>query len=344
MQTRNHALKLFIFCIVLFSGNMPLCAGDGKFAIVIHGGSSGKEKSAMIAKNEKAYRDTLERSLLAGHAILKKGGSSLDAVEAAIVVLENSPLFNAGKGAVFTLEGKNELDASIMDGKKIKAGAVGGVTTIKNPIRAARAVMEKTWHVLLTNEGAETFAKESGLELVPPEYFRSEAKWKTYQQGLEKEKARNAAESKKNASLSPSLLRPRRFGTVGCVALDSDGNLAAGTSTGGLMYKKFGRIGDSPIIGAGTYADNETCGISCTGQGEYFIRRAVAFDISARMKYLKQSLAEAAQSTIQKTLEGDGGAGGVIGIDRDGNIVAEFNSYGMVRGSIDVDGNLKITY
>ena len=323
---------------------MSSSAGDGKFAIVIHGGSSGKSRGATIAKDEKNYRDTLERSLRAGHDILKKGGSSLDSVEAAIIVLENSPLFNAGKGAVFTLEGKNELDASIMDGKRIKAGAVGGVTTVKNPIRAARAVMDHTWHVLLTNQGAETFAKNSGLELVAPEYFRTESRWKSYQQGLEKEKARNAAEAKKSASLSPDLQRPRRFGTVGCVALDSDGNIAAGTSTGGLMYKKFGRIGDSPIIGAGTYADNETCGISCTGQGEYFIRRAVAFDISARMKYLKQSLAEAAKATVQQTLDGDGGAGGIIGIDRAGNIVGEYNSHGMVWASIDVDGKLKINY
>ena len=336
---------LLISCVcALWLTALSSFAGDGKFAIVIHGGSSGKERGTIIAKDEKNYRETLEHSLRAGHAILKKGGSSLDAVEAAIVVLEDSPLFNAGKGAVFTLEGKNELDASIMDGKAIKAGAVGGVTTVKNPIRAARAVMDHTWHVLLTNEGAETFARKSGLESVPPEYFHTETKWRSYQKGLAKEKKRNAAEAKKNASLSPALLRPRRFGTVGAVALDSNGNIAAGTSTGGLMYKKFGRIGDSPIIGAGTYADNESCGISCTGQGEYFIRRAVAFDISARMKYLEQTLAEAARATIQKTLEGDGGAGGIIGIDRAGNIVGEFNSHGMVWASIDVDGKLKINY
>ena len=224
-------------------------------AIVIHGGAGRMDKAKLTPARQKEYHTTLEASLRAGHAILKRGGSSLDAVQAAIIVMEDSPLFNAGKGAVFTSAGRNELDASLMDGRTLEAGAVGGVTTLKNPILAARAVMDHTPHVLLTNEGAEAFAKNRGLKLVKPTYFYTDHRWRQLQEWKKKKaKGKNTFLDGKHADY---------FGTVGCVALDAEGNIAAGTSTGGLTGKQFGRIGDSPIIGAGTYANNKTCGISC---------------------------------------------------------------------------------
>jgi len=328
-------MKMFVCWLlagmVSFGG---LCAEEGKVAIVIHGGAGTPISKEYFEDHEEEYRATLRRSLDAGHLILNAGGRSLDAVQAAIVVMEDSPLFNAGKGAVFTEEGENELDASIMDGKNIVAGAVGGVKTVKNPILAARAVMEKTWHVLLVSEGADQFAREAGLEIVVPEYFRTEHRWKKYLEGRDR----------KQGAADEAGPTARHFGTVGAVALDREGNLAAGTSTGGLMGKKFGRIGDSPIIGAGTYADNESCAISATGQGEYFIRRAIAFDISARMKYGGESLGEAARGAIQGTLKKDGGAGGVIGLDRAGKIVVEYNTSAMVRGWVDTEGEVRVEF
>ena len=303
-------------------------------AIVIHGGAGKIDRDALTPERERLYHSTLEQSLRAGHAILARGGSALDAVEAAIVVMEDAPVFNAGKGAVFTAEGKNELDASIMDGSGLQAGAVGGVTTVKNPIRAARAVMEKSPHVLFTNKGAEKFAADHGLDIVDPKYFFTERRWKQIQtwRRQQKTKPQAAAEPDRHADY---------FGTVGCVALDTNGNLAAGTSTGGMTGKRFGRIGDSPIIGAGTYADNRTAGISCTGHGEYFIRHAVAHDISARIAYIKESLAKAATDVVHTVLKQAGGSGGIIGIDAQGNVVMEFNTNAMTRGSIDTTGNLK---
>ena len=303
-------------------------------AIVIHGGAGKIDRDALTPERERLYHSTLEQSLRAGHAILARGGSALDAVEAAIVVMEDAPVFNAGKGSVFTAEGKNELDASIMDGRALQAGAVGGVTTVKNPIRAARAVMEKSPHVLFTNKGAEKFAADHGLEIVDPKYFFTERRWKQIQ------KWRKQQEAKPQASAEPDQ-HADYFGTVGCVALDAQGNLAAGTSTGGMTGKRFGRIGDSPIIGAGTYADNRTAGISCTGHGEYFIRHAVAHDISARIAYIKESLAKAATDVVHTVLKQAGGSGGIIGIDAQGNVVMEFNTNAMTRGSIDTTGNLK---
>jgi len=303
-------------------------------AIVIHGGAGKIDRDALTPERERLYHSTLEQSLRAGHAILARGGSALDAVEAAIVVMEDAPVFNAGKGSVFTAEGKNELDASIMDGRALQAGAVGGVTTVKNPIRAARAVMEKSPHVLFTNKGAEKFAADHGLEIVDPKYFFTERRWKQIQ------KWRKQQEAKPQASAEPDQ-HADYFGTVGCVALDAQGNLATGTSTGGMTGKRFGRIGDSPIIGAGTYADNRTAGISCTGHGEYFIRHAVAHDIPARMAYKQESLAKAARDVVQTVLKPAGGSGGIIGIDTHGNVVMEFNTPAMSRGYIDRDGKTK---
>jgi beta-aspartyl-peptidase (threonine type) len=233
---------------------------------------------------------------------------------------------------VFTSAGRNELDASLMDGRTLAAGAVGGVTIVKNPILAARAVMDHTPHVLLTNEGAEAFAKNRGLKLVKPEYFHTDQRWRQLQEWKKKQaKSKQTFLDEKHADY---------FGTVGCVALDAKGNIAAGTSTGGLTGKQFGRIGDSPIIGAGTYANNKTCGISCTGHGEFFIRYAVAHDISAHMEYKKSTLAQAAHDVVQVKLKKAKGSGGVIGLDAKGNIVMEFNTPAMNRGSIDINGKL----
>ena len=303
-------------------------------AIVIHAGAGRIDRDSFTPERERLYHATLEQSLRAGHAILKGGGSALDAVEAAIVIMEDAPVFNAGKGAVFTAEGKNELDASIMNGDSLQAGAVGGVTTVKNPIRAARAVMEKSPHVLFTNRGAEKFAADNGLEMVDPKYFFTERRWKQIQRWLEKQKAKPQAAAEHGRGTG-------YFSTVGCVALDASGNIAAGTSTGGMTGKRFGRIGDSPIIGEGTYDDNRTGGISCTGHGEYFIRHAVAHDISARIAYKKESLAKAARDVVQTVLKQAGGSGGIIGLDAQGNVVMEFNTNAMTRGSIGPDGILK---
>ena len=293
------------------------------YAIVIHGGAGTITKANMTDEKEKAFREKLNEALEVGETILKNGGTSADAVTQTIIVMENSPLFNSGKGAVFTNKGINELDASFMDGKTQNAGAVGGVTNIKNPILAARAVLEKSEHVLLTGEGAEQFAKEMGIEQVDNSYFRTEHRWNS----LQKAKAVEA----KTGDISfdnPDY----KFGTVGCVALDKSGNIVAGTSTGGMTNKRYNRIGDSPIIGAGTYANNATCGVSSTGHGEYFIRYAVAYDIAARMAYLKEEVGTAANTVINKTLVDAGGTGGVIALDKYGNVAMPFNTAGMYRG------------
>jgi len=326
-------MKAIAAALLLF---IAMTAQAKPIAIVIHGGAGRIDRDALTPERERLYHATLEQSLRAGHAILKRGGSALDAVEAAIVIMEDAPVFNAGKGAVFTAEGKNELDASIMDGRALQAGAVGGVTTVKNPIRAARAVMEKSPHVLFTNRGAEKFASDNGLEMVDPKYFFTERRWKQIQTWLKQQEAK----AKPRAAAEPDR-HADYFSTVGCVALDAKGNIAAGTSTGGMTGKRFGRIGDSPIIGAGTYADNRTAGISCTGHGEYFIRHAVAHDISARMAYKQESLAKAAADVVQTVLKQAGGSGGIIGLDAKGNVVMEFNTPAMTRGAIDRDGNLK---
>ena len=294
-------------------------------AIVIHGGAGTILKENMDPEIEMAIRAKLKEALSTGYEILEKGGSSLDAVVATIQVMEESYFFNAGKGAVFTNQGKNELDASIMDGHTGGAGAVAGVTTIKSPIAAARAVMERSPHVMMAGEGAALFAAQEGLEIVDPEYFRDEAR---YQQWLKiKEREKDNRQGYYGA-----LNNDEKFGTVGCVALDKNGNLAAGTSTGGMTNKKYGRIGDSPIIGAGTYADNSTCGVSSTGHGEFFIRNVVAYDIAALMKYKNMTLEDAAHEVVMNKLVKKGGTGGVIAMDAEGNIAMPFNTSGMYRG------------
>jgi beta-aspartyl-peptidase (threonine type) len=302
------------------------------YGIVIHGGAGVIAKKTMDAKNERLYREKLTEALTAGYRILENNGSSVDAVEAAIKVMEDSPLFNSGKGAVFTGEGTNELDASIMDGKTLNAGAVAGVRRIKNPVSLARLVMEKSPHVLLVGEGAEAFARQEGMDWVSPDYFFTKRRWKALQKIKAKEKKEKKKTSPgKNALNSIRNEETGKFGTVGAVALDKNGNLAAGTSTGGMMNKKFGRVGDSPVIGAGTYANNKTCAVSATGHGEYFIRSVAAYDISALMEYKGLNLQEASELVVEK-LKKLGGIGGFIAIDGRGNISMPFSSAGMFRG------------
>ncbi len=325
---------------------------DGKYVLVIHGGAGTILKSQMSDAQEKAYKESLEKALQKGEDILKKGGSALDAVEAAVKEMEDNPLFNAGKGAVFTNEGKNELDASIMNGENLAAGAVAGVTVIRNPISAARAVMEKSPHVMMMGSGAEKFAKEQGLTLVDPAYFYTESRWR----GLQRAKAIDSTKSvldhvdtsKRISFIEPVEGEPQlyssplgiggKYGTVGAVALDKKGNLAAATSTGGMTNKKFGRIGDAPIIGAGTYADNNTVAISCTGWGEYFIRLVMAKSISDRMEYGKMPLQQAADEMVMKKLPALGGDGGLVAVDKEGNIAMPFCTEGMYRGFVKEKG------
>ena len=287
-----------------------------EWAIVIHGGAGVITREKMTPELDKEYRASLTEAINTGKKILAEGGSALDAVEKTIRVMEDNPLFNAGKGAVFTHDGKNELDAAIMDGSNLAAGAVAGVTDIKNPITAARRVMTNSPHVLLTGPGASQFAKEQGLEIVPPSYFYTERRFNELQEILKKEKN----------------------GTVGCCALDKNGNLAAGTSTGGMTDKRYNRVGDAPIIGAGTYANNSTCAVSATGHGEYFIRWTVAHDISALMEYKGLSLRDASELVVNDKLVKAGGSGGVICVDKSGNISMPFNSMGMFRGFATADG------
>jgi beta-aspartyl-peptidase (threonine type) len=301
-----------------------------KTMLVIHGGAGTITRQSMSAEVEKQYRETLELALKTGNAVLAKNGTSLDAIEAAIRVMEDSPLFNAGKGAVFTHDGRNELDASIMDGRTKAAGAVAGVTIVRNPIAAARAVMEKSEHVMMMGRGAELFATQMGLEIVDPSYFWTERRWKSLQNELTKEKPRAVLD------FAP-LDEDKKFGTVGAVALDVHGNLAAGTSTGGMTNKKYGRIGDAPIIGAGTYAENESCAVSATGHGEYFIRWTVAHDIAALVKYRGMTVQQAGDEVIHKKLAPVKGEGGVIILDAKGNFATPFNSEGMYRGYVGND-------
>jgi len=315
------------------SDNMP--ASTKKFGLVIHGGAGTIERSKMTPEQERGHRAGLERSLKAGFEILKNGGSSLDAVEAAVRVLEDDPLFNAGKGAVFTDAGTNELDAAIMDGKNLAAGAVANLRHVRNPISLARMVMEKSKHVLMTGDGAEKFAKENGVELVDQKYFFTQERWDALQK-------LQAAEKGGGSDGKHFIITDHdRHGTVGAVALDQNGDLAAATSTGGTTNKKAGRVGDSPIIGGGTYANNHTCAVSGTGDGEYFIRTVVAHDISALMEYRDMKLPEAAQTVLDKVAK-LGGTGGLIAIDREGNIALPFNTSGMYRGHVDSSGKFVV--
>ncbi|HEX8460369.1 MAG TPA: isoaspartyl peptidase/L-asparaginase, partial [Segetibacter sp.] len=313
-----------------------------KTVLVIHGGAGTILKSQMTPAKEEAYKGALTEALQKGYSILKSGGSSLDAIVAAIKVMEDNPLFNAGKGSVFTNEGKNEMDAAIMDGSNLKAGSVAGVTTIKNPVTAARAVMDKSEHVMMAGRGAEKFAGANGCEIVDPSYFYTPERYSGLQKALKEDslKLLNNSPEKPHGLLLQPFNRDYKYGTVGAVALDSKGNLAAATSTGGMTNKKFGRIGDAPIIGAGTYANNSTCAISCTGWGEYFIRLVMAKSISDRMELVKTPLIEAANEMVMKKLPELGGDGGLIAIDKDGNIAMPFNTSGMYRGYIDAAGKM----
>lgn len=299
------------------------------YVMVIHGGAGTILKEQMTPEKELAYKNALEEALRTGYEVLNQGGSSLDAVEKTIHVLENTPLFNAAKGAVFTHDGKNELDASIMDGATGNAGAIAGVTRIKNPISAARAVMEHSEHVMLIGEGAEKFAATQGLEFVDPSYFYTEERWNALQRAIKREEVEKKAKN-----------NDEKFGTVGCVALDQQGNIAAGTSTGGMTNKRFGRVGDAPIIGAGTFA-NKQVGISCTGWGEFYIRNVVAYDVAAQMEYNQTPLAQAAQNTMDKVAAA-GGDGGIIALDKDGNVSMPFNTAGMYRGTVTKDGKIEV--
>lgn len=345
-----------------------------KYVLVMHGGAGTILKKNMTAEKEAAYRAAMTKALQTGYDAIKAGKSSLDAVELAIHVLEDSPLFNAGKGAVFTHEGKNEMDAAIMDGKTLKAGAIAGVTVIRNPISAARAVMEKSEHVMMAGKGAEDFARQAGLTIVEPAYFYTEDRWKGLQQALKQDSVKavldhnqksannslkangnyaNTVDNKattadnntksnnekleKLGTLNPDF----KFGTVGAVALDQQGNLAAGTSTGGMTNKRFGRIGDAPIIGSGTYANNATAGISGTGWGEFYIRTVLAHDLSAMMEYQKLSVLEASKKVIEK-MGKLGGDGGLIAMDKEGHVAMEFNTAGMYRGTVTADGKIEV--
>lgn len=311
-------------CLILISG--PGYAESQEKtahpALVIHGGAGALAPGRYTPEQEAEYKAKLSEALNAGYAVLENDGAAMDAVEAAIIIMEDSPLFNAGKGAVFTRDGKNELDASVMDGATLNAGAIAGVTKVKNPIKLARAVMEKSEHVMFAREGAEEFAKEQELEFVDPEYFWTERRWNSLQRALERE------ERDKDAALP----RDFKYGTVGAVALDANGNLAAGTSTGGMTLKRYGRVGDSPVIGAGTFADNKSCAVSSTGWGEFFIRLTIARDICAQVEYGGRSVEEAAQDVIHNRLQKAGGDGGVIVLGADGSYAMTFNTSGMFRG------------
>jgi beta-aspartyl-peptidase (threonine type) len=303
--------------------------GNGKYTIVIHGGALG-DVAAIKPEQQAAGRDTLTKALTIGKQILERDGTSLDAVEQVIRFLEDDPTFNAGRGAVFNAAGGHELDASIMDGATKQCGAVASVKTVKNPISLARLVMLKTRHVLLAGEGAEQFATEMQIERVENKYFSTPARFEEWQ------KSKSAKKQKSTASQEPHK------GTVGCVALDRHGHLAAGTSTGGLTNKMFGRVGDSPIIGAGTYADDSTCAVSCTGIGEQFIRNSVAYDVSAQMRYQKKPLQDAVATIIQQTLKK--GDGGIIAVGANGDFTMQFNTGGMARAVATSDGKFEVQY
>ena len=323
------------------SAENTLLEKQNEFAIIIHGGAGTILKGNLSKEKEKAYRNKLEEAIRIGYAILKEGGTSQEAVVKTIQVMEESPLFNAGKGAVFTHEETNELDASFMDGESLNAGAVAGVKNVKSPIELAVKIMTDSDHVMLSGEGASIFAKEKGLEMVDPAYFYTERRFKSLQRIKNKAKTELDNNDKK-ATFYDADIKNSKFGTVGCVALDKNGNISAGTSTGGMTNKRWGRIGDAPIIGSGTYANNKTCGVSSTGWGEYFIRSQVAYDISAQMEYQKKTLKEATKDVIQNKLTKLGGTGGVVALDKNGNMSFEFNTAGMYRASMNDAGELVV--
>ena len=333
--------KLSLILLLSVAGSASAQDRNVKYVLVMHGGAGTILKKNMSAEKEVAYRAAMTKALQTGYDALKSGKTSLDAVEVAIHVLEDSPLFNAGKGAVFTHEGKNEMDAAIMDGKTLKAGAIAGVTVIRNPISAARAVMEKSEHVMMAGKGAEEFAKKAGLTIVDPSYFYTEDRWRGLQQALKQDSMKTVLDHDKKAAKLGTISPDFKFGTVGAVALDKAGNLAAGTSTGGMTNKRYGRIGDAPIIGAGTYANNATAGVSGTGWGEFYIRTVLAYDLSAMMEYQKLSVEQASKKVIEK-MGKLGGDGGLIALDKNGHVAMEFNTAGMYRGTVTEDGKISV--
>lgn len=332
--TEMSRFGLFLFLVISAASGLFAQETDERHApvLAVHGGAGNITVQNFSHEEREKITHAMTKALQEGYAVLASGGSSLNAVLTTIRILEDSPHFNAGKGAVYNSNGEHELDASIMDGKTLNAGAVAGVRHIKNPITAALLVMEKSRHVLLVGEGAEEFAREQGVEMVENSYFNT------------KKKKRQLENSQKREGQNIQSGREYKYGTVGAVALDRRGNLAAGTSTGGLTNKSYGRVGDSPIIGAGTYANNKTCGISGTGVGEYFMRGLVAYDVSALMEYKGYSLEEAAREVILKKLTAIGGEGGVIGVDKDGNVSLIFNTPGMIRGYVDKSGKVTVRF
>ena len=319
-------MKRTVICLLSVLVAVPALAAEHPVALVIHGGAGTMTRDELSAEREAAIRDDLNAALDAGYAVLRNGGTALDAVTAAVVFLEDSPRFNAGRGAVFNADGINELDAAIMDGATQRAGAVAAVHKVKNPVRLARAVMEQSKHVMLIGDGAEAFGRTADVEFVEPEYFRTEYRWKQLQDAKAKEAAQSSAPA------------PYSIGTVGAVALDVNGHIAAATSTGGMTNKRWGRVGDVPVIGAGTWADAQ-CGVSATGWGEYFIRLAVAHDICARRAYRRDSLERAADEVVMKRVPSLGGDGGIIALDAEGNMALTFNTSGMYRAWVRPDGS-----
>lgn len=310
-----------------------------KISLAIHGGAGTILKEDMTPELEQAYREGLQQALDAGYAVLENGGTAVTAVKAAVMYLEDNDLFNAGKGAVFTKKGVHELDAAIMDGSNLAAGAVAGVRNIRNPIELAEDVMLHSGHVFLSGKGANDFAIRQGIKLEPDEYFFSEYRYQQWREIRDSDLYQLDHKSDKLVG----LMKDKKFGTVGAVACDNEGNLAAATSTGGMTNKRYGRIGDSPLIGAGTYANNKTCAISCTGHGEIFIRAVAAYDVSCLMEYKNMSLANACDEVVMKKLPAMQGDGGLIGIDSQGNIALVFNSAGMYRGAKSSDGTNHIS-
>lgn len=325
MMNNKNINKVIAFALIMLIGFSAFAQQKHKYSIVIHGGAGTITKAGLTPEKEKAYYEKLNEALLTGEKLLKNGDSALSVVVKVIQIMEESPLFNAGKGAVFNHDGMNELDASIMDGKTLNAGAVAGVTDVKSPIELAYRVMSHSNHVMLSGKGASEFARSEGLEMVDNKYFYTKERWENLQKALKQEKKQEASDTEKH-------------GTVGCAVLDIFGNLAAGTSTGGMTNKRYGRIGDSPVIGAGTYANNQTCAVSCTGHGEFFIRYVVAYTVSVLMQYNSMSLIEAADYLINKKLIEVHGNGGLIAVDKDGNIAMPFNTEGMFRAYIKSTG------
>lgn len=328
------------FCLLLAVCFSVFLYSQKKYVVVIHGGAGTILKKDMSPELEEQYRAKLKEALAQSYQKIKEGKSSLEAVEAAIVVMEDSPLFNAGKGAVFTSDGRNELDASIMYGKDKSAGAVAGLTVVKNPIKAAIAVMQKSEHVMMIGKGAEQFAKKEGLEIVNPKYFWTQHRWDALQKVKKAELKANQPNAMNNSHYPSYYWVDKKFGTVGCVALDRDGNISAGTSTGGMTNKKYGRVGDAPIIGAGTYADKNV-GISGTGWGEFYIRTSAARTVAAKYEYQNKDVKTATQEVMLE-IEKLGGDGGMIALDKNGNVAMTFNTEGMYRGTVTEDGEINI--